>query len=167
LLSQSTIQYRCATPLLYNYDYTKSFPGNWKELYFQRIEKSLLTAANNDEKVLPLIEASRLAFLLKKEEAALVYLNELHNVVPDYAWTHYLIARIYYARGDYMDALTSAEKALKSAQIAPELLRQHVLPIIEKGNTCDGRRVTDFMWQSIYNNKNEFQIRALIHLTFE
>ena len=43
-LSQTTIQFRCATPLLYNYEYQKSFPDNWKELYFQRINNAISSA---------------------------------------------------------------------------------------------------------------------------
>ena len=32
-LSTSLVHYRTATPLLYNYDYGKNFPENWKEIY--------------------------------------------------------------------------------------------------------------------------------------
>jgi len=161
------LHYRSATPLLFNYDYNTNFPSNWKELYFTRIDHALSYPVNQDAKIAPLIEAARVAFILKKTELSAKYLKELQEVLPDYAWIYYFHGRIYFEYGENNLALQSLQKAIECALKAPELLQKFVLPFIEKGNTCDCRRITDYMWQSIYNHRNEFQVMALLHLTFE
>jgi tetratricopeptide (TPR) repeat protein len=164
---KSVLTYRASTPLLYNYDYSTNFPANWKALYFERIDEALSASEDINTRIPPLIEAARFAFLLQKLELSKKYLNELHKFLPDYAWTYYLEARIYFNQGDNNQALLSLQKAIETGSKHPELLQQHVLPVIEKGNACDGRRVTSYMWQSVYNHDNEFQVKALLHLSFE
>jgi tetratricopeptide (TPR) repeat protein len=159
--------YRTATPLLYNYDYNTGFPSNWKDLYSQRIENAISGSDNKDIRIGPLIEGARTTFLLGNHEIAMRYLNELKNMIPDYAWTHYLVGRICYEQGEYDRALLSLREALQCALRAPELIQEHILPVIEKGNTCDARRITSFMWQSALNHNNEFQVNALKNLTLE
>ncbi|HEY5123665.1 MAG TPA: glycosyltransferase, partial [Ignavibacteria bacterium] len=161
------LHYRSATPLLYNYDYNTNFPSNWKELYFERIDNALSASKNKDSKIAPLIEAARVAFLLKKTELSVKYLNELQKVLPDYAWIYYFHGRMYFEQGENNQALLSLQKAIDYGFMAPELLQKFVLPVIEKGNTCDSRRITNYMWQSVYKHNNEFQVKALLHLAFE
>lgn len=163
----SILHYRSSTPLLYNYDYSTKFPSNWDEIYFERIDRAISAAGNDDLKIGPLTEASHLAFLLKKTEFAVTYLDSLHKIIPDYAWIYYLYGRIYFDRRETDKALVSVQKAILSGHKAPELLQKFVLPIIEKGNPCHGRRITDYMWQSAYNHNNEFQVKALLHLSHE
>lgn len=164
---KSTLLYHSATPLLYNYDYNTSFPLNWRDLYFERIDKAISASENKETSIAPLIEAARVAFLLKKSKLSLSYLNELQKVFPDYAWIYYLYGRIYFDQGENNQALLSLQKAIDFGLKAPEPLQQFFLPVIEKGNPCDGRRVTNFMWQSVYNHNNEFQVKALLHLSHE
>jgi tetratricopeptide (TPR) repeat protein len=156
-----------ATALVYNYDYDTNFPADWKEVYFQRIDAALSFAEDQSARITPLIEAARLSFLLKKTTLSIKYLDELQEILPDYAWIYYLHGRICFNRGEYDKALLSIQKAIKCAQIAPEPLQKFVLPLIEKGNTCDGRRITDYMWQPVYNHSNEFQVEALLYLSYE
>ena len=78
-----------------------------------------------------------------------------------------MLGRIYFKRGEYDLALLSLQEALQCALKAPELIQEHVLPVIEKGNTCDARRITSYMWQSALNHKNEFQVKALKNLALE
>ena len=163
----SILNYRASTPLLYNYDYSTDFPSNWKALYFERIDDTLSASEDINTKIAPLIEAARFAFLLHKQELSKKYLKELHKFLPEYAWTYYLDARISFDQGDNNTALISLQKAIEAASMYPELLKQFVLPVIEKGNACDGRRITSYMWQSVYNHDNEFQVKALLHLSFE
>jgi tetratricopeptide (TPR) repeat protein len=161
------LHYRTSTPLVYNYDYSTNFPPEWKELYFERIDYALSASNDTDFIILPLIEAARMAFLLKRSELSLKYLNELENVLPDYAWIYYLYARIFFENNDNQQALIWLKKSIDCALKSPELLQQFVLPVIEKGNACDGRRVIDFMWQPVYKHNNEFQVKSLLHLTYE
>jgi tetratricopeptide (TPR) repeat protein len=156
-----------ATPLLFNYNYNTNFPLNWKELYFERIDFALSFQGDQNLTIAPLIEASRMAFLLKKPLLCLKYLAELQAVLPDYAWIYYFHARIFLDESNSEQALLSLEKAVDCALKSPELLRQFVLPVIENGNTCDYRRITDYMWQSVRHHNNEFQTNALLHLACE
>lgn len=166
-LPSASLYYRTATPLLYNYDYKTKFPSNWKDLYFQRIEKAISGSENQKILIDPLIEGARMAFLSGNYDLSMRYLNELKNLLPDYAWTHYLIGRIYFKQGAYDHALLSLQEALQCALKAPELIQGNVLPVIEKGNTCDARRITSFMWQSGLNHNNEFQVKVLKNLALE
>jgi tetratricopeptide (TPR) repeat protein len=156
-----------ATPLLFNYNYNTSFPLNWRVLYFERIDYALSFQGDQNLKIAPLIEASRMSFLLKKPLLSLKYLAELQKILPDYAWIYYFHGRIFLEEGNHEQALLSLEKAADCALTSPELLRQFVLPVIENGNTCDYRRITDYMWQSVRHHNNEFQTNALLHLVFE
>lgn len=166
-LDVSDLAYRTATPLLYNYRYETKFPGDWQEHYFERINNSLSASKDNDSRIAPLIEASRMAFLLHNYELAGKYLHELQKVLPNYAWIYYLQGRMYFDQNKPDQALLSLRKAIESAREAPELLQRFVLPVIEKGNSCDNRRITDYLWQSVYNHNNEYQVKALLHLTNE
>ena len=166
-LPYASLNYRTATPLLYNYDYKTEFPSNWRDLYFQRIEKAVSGSESQSISIAPLIEGARIAFLLRNYELSIRYLNELQKLLPDYAWTHYLIGRIYFEQGEYDHALLSLQEALRCVSRAPGLIQEHVLPVIEKGNTCDARRITSFMWQSALNHNNEFQVKALKNLALE
>jgi tetratricopeptide (TPR) repeat protein len=74
---------------------------------------------------------------------------------------------MYFDQNKPDEALLSLRKAIETAREAPELLQRFVLPVIEKGNSCDNRRITDYLWQSVYNHKNEYQVKALLHLANE
>lgn len=161
------LYYRLATPLVYNYNYNTNFPSNWKEIYFERIDKALSYPAEKKYQIPPLIEAARMAFLLKKNELSLGYLNELEKILPAYAWIYYLRGRIYFEQNENNQALKSLKKSIDYGLKAPELLQQYLLPIVEKGSTCDGRRITDYILQAVYNHNNEFQVKALLHLAYE
>ncbi len=161
------LYYCSATPLLFNYEYKTNFPVNWKELYFERIDNCLLNARSQNDKISPLIEASRAAFLFNLNELSLKYLRDLEKILPDYAWIYYLHARIYSDEGDNNAALDSINKSIDCAGKAPWLIQQYVLPVIEDKNACDGRRITSYMWQSVLNHKNEFQVNSLKYLALE
>jgi tetratricopeptide (TPR) repeat protein len=163
-----TVLHHCsATSLLYNYEYETNFPTDWQDLYFKRIDKALSYAGDQTVKIAPLIEAARFSFLLKQTGLSIIYLDKLQEILPDYAWIYYLHGRIWFSQGEYTNALNSAQKAVACALNNPELLQTYVLPVIEKGNTCDGRRITNYMWQPIYNHKNEFQSESLLYLALE
>jgi tetratricopeptide (TPR) repeat protein len=161
------LHYLTSTPLIYNYDYSTNFPQNWKELYFERIDLALSVPEKKDFRIRPLIEAARVAFLLKQYELCINYLDDLEEMLPDYGWIYYLRARISFSRNDNTQAIQSLQKAFDCADKSPELLQQFVLPFIEKGNTCDGRRITNFMWQSVYGHNNEYQVKSFLHLAYE
>ena len=163
----STLHYRSATPLIYNYNYNKEFPSNWRELYFERIDRAISDSVSQDTTIAPLIEAARMSFLLKREELSKGYLHKLQEVLPDYAWTGYLLGRIFFEQGDYDQALLFVQEGIDHGLRTPELLKKYVLPVSEKGNPCDGRRITDYMWQSVYKHNNEFQVKAFLHLSYE
>jgi tetratricopeptide (TPR) repeat protein len=163
----TSLHHSSATSLLYNYDYYTNFPSDWKEVYFKRIDTALSFATDQSERIAPLIEAARLSFLLKNTGLSIKYLNELQEILPDYAWIYYLRGRISFNKGQYDKALLSIQEAIKCGLRAPDLLQKFVLPLIEKGNPCDGRRITNYMWQPVYNHKNEFQVEALLHLSYE
>ncbi|MBE0679720.1 MAG: hypothetical protein IH592_13230 [Bacteroidales bacterium] len=166
-LSTSLVHYRTATPLLYNYDYGKNFPENWQEVYFERIGKAISSAKTEDEILPPLIEAARMEFLLRKGSASFYFLDQLERTLPDYAWVYYMKARLLLDGGEHDRALQLLNRSLESARKAPELLQKYILPVIEKGNTCDGRRITNYMWQAAYEDNNEYQVNALNHLAHE
>jgi tetratricopeptide (TPR) repeat protein len=167
LMHLTVLKHCTATPFLYNYEYKTNFPENWRDLYFKRIDDALSFAINPNDRIAPLIEAARIAFLFKKFELTLKYLEELQKVLPDYAWIYYLLGRIYFERGENNQALLSLQKAVDCALKAPELLQQFVLPVIEDDNVCDGRRITNYIWQPVYNHNNEFQFKTLTHLALE
>jgi tetratricopeptide (TPR) repeat protein len=128
---------------------------------------ALSSEGNNILRIAPLIEAARSAFLLEMTDLSLNYLDRLQKLLPDYAWIYYLYGRILFNKGEYNQALLSLQKSVECALKAPELLQQYVLPLIEHRNSCDGRRITNYMWKSFYNHNNEFQVSALMHLAFE
>lgn len=163
----TSLYYCSATPLLYNYEYSTNFPSNWKEVYFNRINNALSEPLNQKIEIAPLIEASRMAFLLKKYDLTINYLNELQKVIPEYAWIYYFHGRIYFEHNENNLALRAIQKAIECGLNAPEYLQKFVLPVIEIGNACDGRRITNYMWQSVILHNNEFQVQALLHLSFE
>lgn len=166
-IPKEDLYYRLATPFLYNYNYNKNFPENWKELYYNRIDTAVNGSSENIYKIAPLVQAARIALILNDEVNSERYLSELELILPDYAWTYYLRAREYYIRNDMDQALLYSDKAIKCGIKAPELLQKFILPAIEKNNSCDGRRITDYLWQSVYGHNNEFQVNALFHLSYE
>ena len=109
----TTLHFCTATPFLYNYDYKTDFPSNWKELYFNRIDFALSEARDQNAKIVPLVEAARLAFLLNKTELSLKYLDELQKILPDYAWIYYIQARIYFKQGENNVSLQFLRNRLK------------------------------------------------------
>lgn len=166
-MSQSVRYYRTATPLLYNYDYGKNFPANWTDLYFERIDNAISAATNSETIILPLVEASRMEFLLRKGSASFSFLDQLERKLPDYAWVYYMRARLLVEGGEHDNALQLLSQAQESGRKAPELLQKYILPVIEKGNACDGRRITNYMWQAVYEHNNEYQVHAFFHLACE
>lgn len=166
-IPSKSIHYLSATPLLYNYDYNTNFPSNWDEEYFNRINQAISDPIDKKTDIAPLIEASRMAFLLKKYDLTINYLNELQKILPDYAWIYYFHGRIHYEHNELNLVILSIQKAIKCALDTPEYLQRFVLPVIEKGNPCDGRRITDYLWQSVKNHENEFQVQAFLNLSYE
>jgi len=163
----SVLNYRLATPLVYNYNYNTSFPVNWKGIYFKRINLSLAETADNDSRIFSLIEAARLAFLLKDTDLTEYYLSELEKLIPEYAWIWYIRARQCIKHEELDEALEYSVRAIQCCTRAPELLKKYVLPLKEKNNSCDGRRITDYLWQAVYKHTNEFQVKSAIHLSLE
>jgi tetratricopeptide (TPR) repeat protein len=166
-VSFAEVNFRSATPLLYNYDYRTNLPHDWKELYFNRINASLKASPDSEFSIKPLIEAARAAFLLKKYDLAEKYLDNLEMIFPAYAWIYYLKARIKFDHKDYTSALKLCEEALKCGVGYPDLPEKYVLPLIEKGNTCDSRRITDYMWQPVSKCNTETQTKSLLHLAYD
>lgn len=166
-LPQGELHFRTATPFLYNYNYKASFPPDWATLYFKRIDLAIRNSHDEKSKISALIEASRMAFLLNKDSLAERYLTELEMILHGYGWLHYLRGRILSEKGKTDQALISAQKAVDCGLGNPELLKEYLLPVMEHNNCCDGRRITDYIWQSVHNDNNEFQVKCLLHLSFE
>ncbi len=166
-LPVSSLHYRTATPLLYNFDYKTDFPSGWRNIYFQRIDAALSSAGSRDLKIAPLIEAARLSLLLKDNELSLRYLYELEKIFPDYGWIYQMRGRIHFRMGEYDKAQLSLHKAVECCLKSPELVQEFVLPVLEKGNASDGRRITDYMWQSVTDHRNEYQVDALCYQALE
>lgn len=166
-LTLCDLHYRTATPFSYNYRYETTFPPNWESLYFARIDKALALAVEEDNLAPPVIEAARIAFLAQDFSRCLEYLEKLEIFLPDYAWIYYLRGRIFYTKKEHKPALKSLEEAISSLIKSPFLVQEYVMPFIEKDLNCDGRRITDYLWQSVYDHKNEFQVRALSYMTLQ
>ncbi|MZQ49083.1 MAG: glycosyltransferase [Bacteroidales bacterium] len=166
-LSPGELAYRTATPLMYNYRYNTEYPLYWKEIYFERIEKAIVAITDWKSGVQPLIEAVRVSFLLGKFEICSGYLEKLRGIVPDYGWIYYLQGRIYYNEKEYTRALDSLAKAIDCATGFPGLLQNYVLPFVDKDLSCDGRRIANYLWQSVYNHGNEYQVKALLHYSHD
>ncbi len=164
-LTRSDLAYRTSTPFAYNYRYETRFPGNWEDLYFERIDVAITPAAGDSDLIRPVIEAARIAFLSGRFELCSGYLGRLEKLIPDYAWIYYLRGRISLRQKDYIKAIEYLEKAIEYATKAPGPVREYILPFIEKELDIDGRRITDYLWQPVYNHNNEFQVKALIHLS--
>ncbi|MDD2305487.1 MAG: hypothetical protein PHP53_12370 [Prolixibacteraceae bacterium] len=168
-IDQTTLLHRLATPLYFNYHFSQySIPNNWKEVYFQRIDKSIAAYKNEEEQTLlpPLVEASRMAFILNRYELALEYIIKLKSIFPNYAWTYYLHGRILFDQKEYRLSEENFKKAISYGKVYPELLTKYILPFAESENVCDHRRVTDYLWQSSYNHNNEYQEKALNNLCY-
>ncbi len=166
-LNKGDLYFRTATPFLYNYRYDTDFPSNWKEIYFRRVDSSLLWSDSKEVKIASLIEAARISFLLKKFELSMHYLDKLNSLLPGYGWIYYIQGRIHFEQENPEKALIAIEKAVRAGMESPELLQRFILPVIEKGTSCDGRRITDYLWQSVSNHGNEFQVKAFMHLVNE
>lgn len=164
-LTPSDLAFRTSTPFAYNYRYETRFPSNWEDLYFKRIDNAINLATDFDDQIRPLIEAARIAFLSGRFNSCSEYLGKLETLIPDYGWIYYLRGRISYAQKDFEKALEYLKKAIEFATELPDTVREFILPFIEKDLNCDGRRITDYLWQSVYNHNNEFQVTALLHLS--
>lgn len=164
-LTKSDIAYRTSTPFAYNYRYDSGFPSNWEDIYFERIDDAIVSAAGNDDHIRPVIEAARIAFLSGRFELCSRYLANLEKLIPGYAWIYYMRGRISFEQKEYFKSVEYLEKAIEFATKEPGLIREYILPFIEKELNVDGRRITDYLWQPVYNHHNEFQVRALIHLS--
>lgn len=163
--SVSKINHALATPLYFNYNYHTDYPEDWKNLYFSRIDKAIYNIPEHHPTPEPLIEATRMAFLLKKQELFYKYASKLQELLPDYGWLYYLKGRVLFEQKEHEKAIVAVRKAIQCASDVPELLQKYTLPFTEKDNTCDYRRITDYMWQSIYNHNNEFQVKSLLHMS--
>lgn len=166
-VSFAEVNFRTATPLLYNYDYRTNLPQDWKEIYFKRINNSLQASTDPEFRIKPLIEAARAAFLLKKYELSEKYLDTLEMIFPAYAWIYYLKARIKFKNKDFTIALNLIDKSIQCGLDYPDLPEKYVLPLIEKGNTCDSRRITNYMWKPVSGGEAETQTKALFHLAYD
>lgn len=156
-----------ATPLVYNYNYNTNYPAGWKKLYFYRIDSALKETADQESEIQPLIEATRLAFLLDETELSEKYLSRLELILPDYSWSYYMRGRISYSQNDPDKALAFALKAIDCIKKSPGLLNKYILPLIEKNNSCDDRRITDYLCQAPCGHDNELQVKAAAHLSCE
>lgn len=160
--------YHClATPFVYNYQYGTNYPANWRELYFIRIDAALTESSDEIDKISPLIEAARVAYLLGNAELSEKYLSELEYVLPEYAWIYYLRARNYLIKNCIDQALVFTQKAILCGLENPELLQKYILPLVERNNSGDGRRVADFLWQPVYRHDNEYQVKSLLQYSYE
>ena len=166
-LPVTEVIHRSATALLYNYEYNTRFPADWQDIYFERIDRALSAADNKNVKIKPLVEGARMAVLLKRNTHYDKYLNDLKEILPEYAWTYFFQGRINYEKGDYENALVLLQKAIECGLDSPELLKKYFMPVIERGNSCDGRRITNYMWQPVYKQNNEYQVEAFLHLAFD
>lgn len=166
-ISQTRLHHCQATPLVYNYNYNTNYPADWKKLYFDRIDSALKEPADKESEIHPLIEAARMAFLLNETELSENYLSRLEQILPDYSWTYYMRSRISYSKNDPDKALSFALKAIEYVKTSPELLKRYVLPLVEKNNSCDERRITDYLCQASCGHNNELQVKATFHLAWE
>ncbi|MFW5803598.1 MAG: tetratricopeptide repeat protein [bacterium] len=167
-MSQSEIEYCSATPLYFNYQYTgHNHPFNWEELYFQRIDKALSYKSFEKLRNKQLIEASRFAFLLKDDEKYYRFSSKLKEIFPEYPWTYCLDARIKFKNGNFDAALIDLDKAINYFEKFPDIVCEYILPFIEKNNSCDGRRMVDYMWESVHKHNNDFQKNAFSHEVFK
>lgn len=166
-ISQTRLHHCQATPLVYNYNYNTNYPADWKKLYFDRIDSALKEPADKESEIHPLIEAARMAFLLDETELSENYLSRLEQILPDYSWTYYMRSRISYSKNDPDKALSFALKAIEYVKTSPELLKRYVLPLVEKNNSCDERRITDYLCQASCGHNNELQVRSFFYLTYE
>jgi len=166
---QKNVFYHCiSTPLYFNYNYTgHNHPVNWQELYFKRINKALACKSDDETRIREIIEAFRFAFLLKDEEKCFLYLSELEKIKPEYAWIYYHKARLYFDGHDYDNVLINLEKAVDYCQNYSVLIQKYPLPFEEKNYPIEGRRIKDFIWKSIYNHNNEFQVKAFLHTVYD
>lgn len=166
---KSKYYHAIATPLYFNYNYpNKNIPEDWQDLYFERIDKSIQYAKNKKEIIPPLMEAGRMAFLLKKYEKATTYLDKLIDIFPEYAWTYWLKARISFEKNELEKSKTYAIKSIDFAEANPELLYKHILPFAEKGNTADQRRIGEYLYDGVAkDNDKEYQFKTCLHLSNE
>lgn len=166
-ISGSLLNYRSATTLIYNYNYNTNFPGDWKINYFKRINKAINEATVPEYKISPLIEASRMAFLLDEFALSDKYLADLELILPDYPWIWYIRSRQEFKRNNRDHAIALAKKGIDCSKNSPGLLQKYVLPVIEKNNKCDDRRIIDYIWQPVTGHNNEFQVKSFLYLSYE
>lgn len=157
-----------ATPLYFNYNYRQhNLPKNWKEIYFERIDKAIDNADTKALLLPPLIEASRMAFLINKNIAH-KYLKRLVDEFPDYAWTYYLLARIKFKENNTDRAREFGLESIKKANSYPFLLKEYTLPFAEKENTCDQRRIGEYLYDGVArDNDKDYQIKACLNMNFQ
>ena len=160
--------YHClSTPFYYNYNYNTDFPLNWKDVYFERIDKALSFTSNSSSLLSILLDACRMSFVLRKYDKCMEYLRQLEEIKPSYAWIYYLKGRIQRSNGNFKDALHNFQYALEYAAKSPSEIKNHFLPYLEKNNVCDTRRIVDYIWHSILKHDNEYQVKALLHMTYD
>ena len=161
-MSESEIIGATATTLYFNYQYIgHNHPDNWKELYFERIERSLNLPGSQLEKKRQLLEAVRMAYLLRNEKKFDEFETRIKDDGIPNPWLNLLRAKIEF-RSNATKSWASVKNALSEYDNNPIRVRQEVLPFIEKGDNCDARRVLDYMWQSVYQHQNEFQGQAFL-----
>lgn len=166
-VSGSILNHRTATALIYNYNYDTNFPLDWKKVYFERIDKAINEATEPEHRIQPLVEASRMTYFLNELILFENYLANLELILPDYPWMWYMRARQEYKKNNNDQAIALANRAIESNKNYPELLQKYILPVIEKNNMCDDRRIVDYLWQPVTGHNNELQVRSFFYLTYE
>ena len=90
----------------------------------------------------------------------------MEKICPEYGWIYYLRARLNFSKENYIEAVKNLNKAINSFNNNKELVSEYILPFIERGNSLDGRRILDYMWESIYHHKNKFQQNVFFNAVF-
>lgn len=163
-----SVYYHClSTPYFYNYNYNVNFPINWKDNYFVKINKALSFESEPDSKIVILLDACRMSFVLEQYDKCLNYLEQLEEIKPSYAWIYYLRGRIQRHNKNWQEAIQSLYKAIAYGLQSPSEIKKYFLPYVEKNNTCDNRRLTNYLWHAVLKHGNEFQVNALMYMTYD
>lgn len=166
-LHVSTYYHRISTGFYFYYFYKMlNLQLNWQEEYFKRINQSISYKLDSGFRPEPLIEAARMAFLLNDKEKAFMYLNELSQIMPDYPWTYYMLARLYFNDDDYNNALDNCSLAISSYLNQPNLIEKYQLPFSEHKNNCDGRRVVSMLWGDHKDTDMISQSQSFLYLAY-
>ena len=163
-IDKSVLWHRLATMFYFSYNYSRfNIPDNWEEIYYYRIEKSIDFIKDSDY-YNPIIEAARMAFLLKDYDRSMIYLAKLEEVLPDYPWIYYLRGRIFQDQKRIYAATKSLKKAIYNANQHANLLIEYPMPFIEKGIISDARRVVDMLWS--FEIGNDTQIKPFLNMCY-